>query len=196
MIHLTCRNLYLCPSGNAVKHLNVAVNKWQYKLQYKYYVGGVTAISTEVFKRINGFSNTFYGWGGEDDDLSHRMKVHNISIQRDPADISRFGMLSHGKVEMNSNLNMLMDKSKNSELDSDGLSTLQFELLDKKEYPLYTWLLVKLPKGPEKTTKSWWDIASNSLMDRVNNLAGSMAINIAAGMEGRKAKELPHDTVY
>merc|ERR1711902_346266 len=40
------RNLYICPEEkNQVKHISVAVNKWKYRLQYKNYFGGVTAIS-------------------------------------------------------------------------------------------------------------------------------------------------------
>jgi len=39
---------------------------------YKDYFGGVVAISPEHFARVNGFSNHFYGWGGEDDDFRQR----------------------------------------------------------------------------------------------------------------------------
>ena len=34
--------------------------------------GGVTAFTAEQFKNANGFSNLFYGWGGEDDDIYNR----------------------------------------------------------------------------------------------------------------------------
>ena len=33
----------------------------------------VTAFTEESFKKINGYSNEYWGWGGEDDDISHRM---------------------------------------------------------------------------------------------------------------------------
>ena len=66
------RNLYECPSSGP-KHMAVAVNKWKYRLQYANYIGGVTTMSKEKYKQINGFANSFYGWGGEDDDLNHRV---------------------------------------------------------------------------------------------------------------------------
>jgi hypothetical protein len=34
--------------------------------------GGVSAVRTEQFLKVNGMSNMFFGWGGEDDDLSER----------------------------------------------------------------------------------------------------------------------------
>ena len=35
--------------------------------------GGVAAMKTEHFRLVNGFSNKFFGWGGEDDDLYNRL---------------------------------------------------------------------------------------------------------------------------
>jgi len=34
--------------------------------------GGIEAFSTEHFQLVNGFSNQFFGWGGEDDNLYDR----------------------------------------------------------------------------------------------------------------------------
>ena len=34
----------------------------------------VTAFTEEAFRSINGYSNRYWGWGGEDDDLYHRMR--------------------------------------------------------------------------------------------------------------------------
>lgn len=42
------------------------------RLPYGSIFGGICAIRTEQFVAINGFSNSYWGWGGEDDDLSMR----------------------------------------------------------------------------------------------------------------------------
>lgn len=42
------------------------------RLRYKGYFGGVTAMTKEQFLEVNGFSNSYWGWGGEDDDLRIR----------------------------------------------------------------------------------------------------------------------------
>ena len=36
------------------------------------YFGGIVAFSKDIFKRINGYPNNFWGWGGEDDELFNR----------------------------------------------------------------------------------------------------------------------------
>jgi len=42
------------------------------RLPYYGIFGGVSAFKKEHFNLINGFSNKFFGWGGEDDDLYER----------------------------------------------------------------------------------------------------------------------------
>ena len=79
----------------------VAINKWKYKIPYLRYFGGVTALSKEQMERSNGFSNSFYGWGGEDDDLYRRVVLgENFTVFRYPANIARFSMLKHTTVRV------------------------------------------------------------------------------------------------
>lgn len=39
---------------------------------YQYLVGGVLAFRPRHFRLVNGYSNEFWGWGGEDDDMAVR----------------------------------------------------------------------------------------------------------------------------
>ena len=45
----------------------------RYSVNDKYF-GGITSFSQDLFERINGFPNNFWGWGGEDDELYKRTK--------------------------------------------------------------------------------------------------------------------------
>ena len=42
------------------------------RLPYNAYYGGVVSFTREQYRNINGNSNLFFGWGGEDDDLKTR----------------------------------------------------------------------------------------------------------------------------
>jgi hypothetical protein len=45
----------------------------------KKYFGGITSFSETSFRRMNGFPNNFWGWGGEDDELYRRaVKVATV----------------------------------------------------------------------------------------------------------------------
>lgn len=58
-------------------------------------------MSREQFRLVNGFSNVFWGWGGEDDDMANRIKAHGLHISRYPANIARYKMLTHKKEKAN-----------------------------------------------------------------------------------------------
>lgn len=53
---------------------------WQFRMPYTIYFGGVCAFTKQQFETINGFSNKFYGWGGEDDEAMLRCGIRYFSI--------------------------------------------------------------------------------------------------------------------
>lgn len=47
-------------------------------IPFESYFGGITLFPSELFKKINGFSNLYWGWGFEDDDLRYRCIKNDI----------------------------------------------------------------------------------------------------------------------
>lgn len=46
------------------------------------YVGGALSVTPKVFTSVNGFPNNYWGWGGEDDELSLRFREEEIQVVR------------------------------------------------------------------------------------------------------------------
>ncbi|XP_030346113.1 beta-1,4-galactosyltransferase 6 isoform X2 [Strigops habroptila] len=74
------RNYYGC--GEMPRHFAAKLDKYMYILPYNEFFGGVSGLTVEQFKKINGFPNAFWGWGGEDDDLWNRYKLLRYSRER------------------------------------------------------------------------------------------------------------------
>ena len=49
----------------------------------KKWLGGFYITTKKFFEDVNGYSNNFWGWGGEDKDLQHRCLAKKIKIIRD-----------------------------------------------------------------------------------------------------------------
>jgi hypothetical protein len=63
-------------------NIHYASPNLEYKYNYDAFVGGVIGINGNDYKKVNGFSNIFFGWGGEDDSFYNRMVINNIKIFR------------------------------------------------------------------------------------------------------------------
>ena len=61
-------------------HLASKLSKFDYRLIYEEYIGGVTLINKEHFEWVNGFSNKYWGWGFEDDDLLYRLRKGAVPL--------------------------------------------------------------------------------------------------------------------
>lgn len=48
------------------------------------YFGGMTLFPAQDFKKINGFSNFYWGWGFEDDDLRYRCIKNGLQFEHEP----------------------------------------------------------------------------------------------------------------
>lgn len=75
--------LYACPAQeNEVRLMTVAIDKFNYWPVHSQNFGGVTILTKTQMLKVNGYSNSFWGWGGEDDEMSHRSDLVNKFTKR------------------------------------------------------------------------------------------------------------------
>ncbi|CAD5113986.1 DgyrCDS3148 [Dimorphilus gyrociliatus] len=138
------RNMYNCLYSP--RHIGSHVNKYGYRLFYNELIGGALAITPKHFRRVNGYSTSFYGWGGEDDDMKNRLSAQSLKITRFPKEISRFTMLKHEQDKHNPT-----NKFRRSAVDTrklvyekDGLNSLNYSIVETRERSLFTLIKANL----------------------------------------------------
>jgi len=122
-------------------HLAGEAEQFGFKLPYQGYFGGVTLFDKHSFIKVNGYSNDYWGWGAEDDDVMFRCVAKEVKASRKNG---RYRSLSHERNITqdlyNENLrkffgfkNGLNLDTINQKIDSDGLTTLEYEVLEEKK---------------------------------------------------------------
>ncbi|CAH8517186.1 unnamed protein product [Schistosoma turkestanicum] len=128
-----------------VVHLSVGVSTWNYILPYKSLIGGVLKISTKHLMQINGYSNGYFGWGGEDDDLEKRLKASKIMYKHIQPSIGRYFAQPHAKqVRSKVKIRYRLLRSAASRIFLDGLNSLKYEIRNFSEKQYYTHILIAL----------------------------------------------------
>ena len=128
----------------------------------EFFFGGVVLFRKNDFEKVNGFANAYWGWGWEDSDIFNRCILEEVSLTRRKG---TFKVLPHmhmgydisgetivGSVAHRRNNELFRKRfpfparfhPSKSEIDvnrqtcmkeNDGLSTIEFSILDRKPIP-------------------------------------------------------------
>ncbi|XP_032909088.1 beta-1,4-galactosyltransferase 3-like isoform X3 [Catharus ustulatus] len=148
-------NLYICDEYYP-KHMASAMDKFQYTLPYKSFFGGVSALTPEHYMKINGFPNTYWGDGGENDDIATRIHLAGMKIVRTSPHLGRYQVIDYNEEteiqepwrRYSSSLRPPSRHKTRKTWKTDGMNTLQFRLLSRTKHPLYTKITVDIGYVP------------------------------------------------
>lgn len=132
--------LYACSSSP--RHMCSNLDVFRYNLPYLGLFGGVVSIRTVQFQYVNGMSNLFNGWGGEDDDFYERIKSRKLNIFRFEPSYSEYVMMEH-KKETPSEERLKFLHTGPLRYYTDGLNSLLYKRRKTKENNLFTHVLVE-----------------------------------------------------
>tara|TARA_B110000285_G_scaffold194533_1_gene224236 strand:+ start:710 stop:2155 length:1446 start_codon:yes stop_codon:yes gene_type:complete len=119
-------------------HLATHLQEHDYETTFFDYFGGVTMFTKEDFKSINGYSNEYWGWGFEDDDLLVRCLESNLEL--DTETIGNDGIQEFEAFKFDGDNSYITLKSDESDLLQDDftISVLikpeKTKLNENKEY--------------------------------------------------------------
>ena len=122
-------------------HLSAYCSQFEYQFgPYHGHLGGVLLVNKEDFRRVNGCSNQYWGWGAEDDDLRNRFdrtwtipwtrrmgRYHSIEQAAFGHPRAHEAFKCRGNPQYRTNC-MRLRSGYDSK--TDGLSDLKFELLE------------------------------------------------------------------
>jgi hypothetical protein len=126
---------YSYPDGPT--HLASEVEQFNWGLPYDGYFGGVTLFDKNSFVQINGYSNEYWGWGAEDDDVLHRCMIKDIETFRKEC---KYKSLNHERnIERDpylKNVARLQEFQSQADptdqIQSDGLTSLSYEKIGEE----------------------------------------------------------------
>ncbi|CAD5221360.1 unnamed protein product [Bursaphelenchus xylophilus] len=70
---------YRYPGEGVIRHISSGDYHPIKRYNYKKFIGGVLMLTMKDFKKVNGMSNKYWGWGLEDDEFYIRMKEKNLT---------------------------------------------------------------------------------------------------------------------
>lgn len=104
------------------------------------YLGGVTMFETTVFKQyLDGYSNYFWGWGGEDNEMMNHINRKNFSVE------NMFGQWEDLPHPANGTFDWgKWHQAHNLRADDDGLSNCRYEETARTRHHYYTKITVEI----------------------------------------------------
>jgi len=135
------KNTYRCHPSGIPQHFLVAWSKYNYRLIYDKFFGGIVQVTGSVYEKVNGHSNMYWGWGGEDDDFYERIMKHGgfKSIHRPNRLYARYKMVPHVHEKSNAKnptrKKLLGNGLKRHNL--DGLSDLTYTVKSRNVTNIY-----------------------------------------------------------
>lgn len=146
LIPMDDRNIYACFSQP--RHLSVSMDKFGFRLPYNQYFGGVSSMSKQQFLKINGFPNSYWGWGGEDDDIYNRLSSKGMSISRPSGAIGKCRMIRHDRDKQNEPNPQRFDRIAHTRetMHQDGINSLKYNVIRVERDKLYTKITVDVGK--------------------------------------------------
>lgn len=108
-------------------------------------LGGIILFDKKTFSKVNGFSNEYYGWGGEDVDLEKRCSLNKIvinrnnfierknnnSIYKDHISINNISKEDYDKRSKFKRYKIDLYKKNKNNVFKDGINTCSYKIIKK-----------------------------------------------------------------
>lgn len=121
--------------------LATKVQQFGYRMPFAEYFGGVTLFNRADFVKCNGYSNNFWTWGAEDNEMYDNVKRAGLTIDY------RQGFFEslHHRQEDRSEHGLNVEKWKAGRGEKDGLTHCEYKVLETFQYEgIYKRIIVSI----------------------------------------------------
>jgi len=125
--------IYKC-SNQYPRHLSSSIDKYNYAVPWSGITGGVMAFTQDQFEKVNGFSNEYWGWGCEDDDMYVRIVDTCLQLEQADSSYYKYKMIVHayeksykGDSKLDDYFRFKMASSANLRRTKDGINSLIYK---------------------------------------------------------------------
>jgi hypothetical protein len=122
-------------------HLATRVKQFCYRMPFPDYFGGVVLFTREQYELADGFSNQFWGWGGEDNEMLRRVEEVGIPVMRRDCN---FNSLYHPRSHPEGYDREKDEQAKKPRMECDGMLNAEYRILREVVHPSYTILTVDI----------------------------------------------------
>jgi hypothetical protein len=129
----------LVPYYTAIPEKPIHIAKaWTTKYDSPTFLGGVLSMKIEDVKKVNGFPNNFWGWGGEDDALRNRIETKKLQVWQPTIRGEGFNESEHVDTRTNPEWKN-MEKWENMKAEkvnsgTNGLNNLDYSVKSEENY--------------------------------------------------------------
>jgi predicted glycosyltransferase involved in capsule biosynthesis len=113
-------------------HFATHASQFAWKMPHDKYFGGVVGFNRADFEKVNGYSNQFSGWGGEDDSLYYSVLANDLQIVSRE---HRYLSLPHPKDHPIGYDPVKMELAKRPRLADDGLNNCKYRIIGERQIP-------------------------------------------------------------
>ncbi|KFD49488.1 hypothetical protein M513_09599 [Trichuris suis] len=125
------------------RHLSTSLDTYDSNPQNEW-LGGVTAITPEQFIELNGYSNSFWGWGGEDVDIHLRAVYSRMKVQWEHQIVYRYTALRHRRITKPNPCRIKLVNRAFDRSSTDGLNSLEITSIKSRRHQLYNEILISV----------------------------------------------------
>ena len=144
--------------------LSCAINGTRYTHPDNFFFGGQIYVDKNMFEKVNGYPNNFYGWGREDVAILYRFIYNKYTIYYPNEKIGVIDIEENEKgtkINIKEKMNLLKNKKEHKAFEKstedinswkkNGLNSLQYKIIEKIEiYPDSTEFIVDLMKKDDE----------------------------------------------